>query len=153
MVFTSDGSRNKEIDTRIGKANAVQHELYCSMGTKRELSNTTKLSIFKNRSLFRSSPVVLKLRWQMKKYCQKNKRERWDICEEFSVWHFVTKSTGLKSVKPGTSSHFSESRDPSHCMLVWPYVPGKNGEIKSFGLESTPTGKRPRGRPSNRWRD
>jgi len=48
------------------------------------------------------------------------------------VWHFLTKSTGLKSGKPGTSSHFSESRDPNYCMLVWPYVqnvPGKNGEI------------------------
>jgi len=28
--------------------------------------------------------------------------------------HFVSKCTGLKSVKPGMSSHFSESRDPSY---------------------------------------
>jgi len=32
----------QEIDTRIGKANAVLHELYCSVATKRELSNTAK---------------------------------------------------------------------------------------------------------------
>jgi len=37
----------KAIDTRIGKANTVLHELYRSMVTKRELLNTTKLSVFK----------------------------------------------------------------------------------------------------------
>ena len=50
---------------------------------------------FLNRSLFRSSPVVMSFRWRLKEYCQKNKWQRWDICNEFSVWHFVTKSTGL----------------------------------------------------------
>ena len=54
------------------------------------------------------------LRWWLKEYCQKNKRQRWDICEEFSVWHFMTRSTGLKSIKLGMSSHFFESRDPSN---------------------------------------
>jgi len=48
VVFTSDGSRNKEIDTRTGKANAVLRELYCSVVTKRELSKNTKLSIFES---------------------------------------------------------------------------------------------------------
>jgi len=48
VVFTSDGSRNKEIDTRIGKANSVLRELYCSLVTKRELSKTAKLSVFKS---------------------------------------------------------------------------------------------------------
>jgi len=37
MVFTSDGSRNKDIDTRIGKANAVLCELYCSVVTEQEI--------------------------------------------------------------------------------------------------------------------
>ena len=46
MVFTSDGSRKKNIDTRIGKANAVLRELYCSVVTKREISNTAKFSNF-----------------------------------------------------------------------------------------------------------
>jgi len=55
---------------------------------------------FLNRSLFRSSPVVMNHRWRLREYCEKNKRQGWDICEEFSVWHFVTNSTGLKSVKP-----------------------------------------------------
>jgi len=47
-VFTNDGSPNKEIDTRIGKASAVLRELYCSVVTNRELSNTEKLSVFKS---------------------------------------------------------------------------------------------------------
>ena len=40
MVFTSDGRWSEEIDTRIGKANAALRELYRSVVTKRELSNT-----------------------------------------------------------------------------------------------------------------
>ena len=46
VVFTSDASRKKRIDTRIDKANAVLRELYCSVVTKRELSKTAKLSVF-----------------------------------------------------------------------------------------------------------
>ena len=42
-VFTSDGRQNKEIDTRIGKANEVLRELYCFVVTKRERSYTAKL--------------------------------------------------------------------------------------------------------------
>jgi len=48
MEFTSDESRNKGIDTRICKANAVLRELYCSVVTKRELLKNTKLSVFKS---------------------------------------------------------------------------------------------------------
>jgi len=64
------------------------------------------------------------------------------------VWHFVTRSTGLKSAKHGMSSHFSESRDPS-CVgsAMYPECPRKEWRIKSFEIQSTPTGKRPR------WRD
>jgi len=47
VAFTSDGSRNKGIDTRIGKANAVLRELYCSVVTKRALSKNARLSVFK----------------------------------------------------------------------------------------------------------
>jgi len=54
----SGGSWNKQIDTQIDKANAVLCELYRSVVTKQELSNTTKLP---NWSLFRSSLVVINL--------------------------------------------------------------------------------------------
>jgi len=46
VVFTSEKRRNKEIDTRIGKANTVLRELYRSALTKRELSTTAELSVF-----------------------------------------------------------------------------------------------------------
>ena len=36
------------MDTRIGKADAVLCELYRSVATKRELSNTAKLSVFES---------------------------------------------------------------------------------------------------------
>jgi len=48
MVFTSDGSRNKEIDTRIGKGNAVLRELHCSVVAKREILKNAMLSVFKS---------------------------------------------------------------------------------------------------------
>ena len=48
VVFTSGERRNKEIATLTGKANAVLCELHRSLFTKRELSNTTKLSVFKS---------------------------------------------------------------------------------------------------------
>jgi len=156
VVFTSDNSQKKGVDTRIGKANAVLRELYCSVVTKRELSKNSKLSKnpkFLNWSLFRSSPVVMNLTWRLKNYCQKNKWQRWDICEEFSVWHVVTKSTGLKYVKLRMSSHFSESGDPSYTRsAMCPKCPRKEWRTKSFGLQSTPTGKRPKVCPRTRWR-
>ena len=53
VVFTSDGRQSEEIDTRVANANAVQRELYRSVVTKWELSNTAKLSVFTvDRSLF-----------------------------------------------------------------------------------------------------
>jgi len=48
VVFASDGRCNDNIDTRIGKANAVLRELHHSVVTKWELSNTTNLSVFKS---------------------------------------------------------------------------------------------------------
>ena len=53
VVFTSDGRQSEDIDTRIANANAVQRELYRSVVTKWEFSNTAKLSVFAvDRSLF-----------------------------------------------------------------------------------------------------
>ena len=47
VVFTSDESRNKEINTQIGETNAVLRELYYSVVAKRKLSKSEKLSVFK----------------------------------------------------------------------------------------------------------
>jgi len=47
VVFTSDESRNKGVDTWIVKANAGLRELSCAVVTKQKLSKTAKISVFK----------------------------------------------------------------------------------------------------------
>jgi len=59
MVFTSNGSRNIEIDRRFDKGNGVLSELCRSVVTKQELSRTAKLSVL--QSLFRFSGSVTNL--------------------------------------------------------------------------------------------
>ena len=109
---------------------------------------------FLNRSLFRSSPVIMNLRWRLKEYCQKNKRQRWDICEEISVWQIETKITDLKSVNPGMSSHFYESTHSSYASSVmYPKCPRKEWRTKSFWLDSTLRGKRSKVCPRTSWRE
>jgi len=51
VVFTGDGRWSKETDAWMAKANAVLRELSCSVVTKREVSNTAKLSDFKSVSV------------------------------------------------------------------------------------------------------
>ena len=103
---------------------------------------------FLNGFLFRSSPVVMSLRWRLKKYCKKNKRQRWDICEEFSVWHLVTKTAGPKSIKPRMSSYFHESRDPTYVSsAMCPKCPRKEWRNKSFRLYTVYT----RGKVVQSW--
>ena len=48
VVFASDGRWSEETDTRIGEANVFLDELYRFVVTKREFSNTTKLSVSKS---------------------------------------------------------------------------------------------------------
>jgi len=61
MVYTSDERRNKETDTRIGKANGVLHELCHSVVTKQTKAFKCRKVQILNRSLFRSSPVIMNL--------------------------------------------------------------------------------------------
>jgi len=66
----------------------------------------------------------------------------------------VTKSTGLKFVKPSISSHFSESIDPSYVnSAMCPKCPRKEWRTKSIRLHSAPTGKQPKVCPRTKWRD
>jgi len=48
VVFTSDGRWCEQANRWIAKAKAVLHELYYSVITKREVSSTAKLSVFKS---------------------------------------------------------------------------------------------------------
>jgi len=141
VVFTSGESRNKGIDTR------KQTQFYKSsiaLWWRNGNFQTPQSFPFLNRILFRSTPVVINLRWRLKEYYQKSRWQRSDICEEISVWHFVTKSTGLKSVKPGTSSHFSELRDPSYvCSAMYPECLRKEWRTKPSGCSLHPRESRP----------
>ena len=66
----------------------------------------------------------------------------------------MTKSTGLKSVKLRMSNHFFNSRDPTYVnSAMCPKCPKKEWRIKSFRLQSSTTGKRPKVCPRSRWRD
>ena len=65
VVFTSDWRPSEEIDTWIGKANAVLRELHDSVVTKRVFSNTVNCQ-FSNHSLFRSLPMFMNLGYDRK---------------------------------------------------------------------------------------
>ena len=47
IAFTSDGRQDKELDTRMGKANAEMRAWHNSVVMKRGLPKKAKLSIFK----------------------------------------------------------------------------------------------------------
>ena len=82
VVFTSDGTRSEETDTQIGKTNAVLRELYRSMATKCELSNTAKLSVFK--SIFVPILTYSRESWAMTERIR-CKHQRSDFGEESTV--------------------------------------------------------------------
>jgi len=70
------------------------------------------------------------------------------------VWHFVTKNTGLKSVKPRKPSRFSKSGNPTYVnTATCPKCPRIERRTKSFRLQSPATGKRPKVCPRTRWLD
>ena len=79
VVFTSDRRWSEEIDARIGQTKAVLRELYCSVVTKRELSNTSKLSVIELILV----PILTygHESWILEENCLRCKRQRWDFCE------------------------------------------------------------------------
>jgi len=56
MIFTSDGRRNKQIDTCMSERSAILCEIYYSVLTKRELSNSAKPVTFQI-DLYSDPPV------------------------------------------------------------------------------------------------
>ena len=65
---------------------------------------------FSNRSLFRSSPIVMNLEQWLKEGDLTCKRHRWDFCEEFAARRFATKCAAVKFVKPWMSIPSSEQQ-------------------------------------------
>jgi len=89
---------------------------------------------FLNRSLFRSIPMVMNLGLWMKKYCLKCKRQKWDFCEEYTMWHFATKCAAVKIAEPWMSTTSPNREIPA--TLVRPCV--QNGPRKTS--EASPAG-------------
>jgi len=58
MIFTNYRRRNREIDTRIGEANAILRQLYRSVVTQRSLQTPQSFQ-FLNRYLLGSSYMVM----------------------------------------------------------------------------------------------
>ena len=84
IYVTSDGIWSEEIDTRIGKANAVLPELYRSVVTKREHSNTAKLSVFKLVCV--PVPPYGHESWLMtERILSQVQAVEWDFCKECEV--------------------------------------------------------------------
>ena len=85
--------------------------LSAELNHKRELSNITELSVFD--SVF--VPILNYGHWTMANdWKSAIKRQRWNFCKEFTVWHLATKCAAVNFVKPWMSSHFSKWRDPSY---------------------------------------
>ena len=115
VVFTSDGSRNKEIDPTITKVNAVLCVSFTALWWQSASVQRPQNFPVLNWYLFRSFTCGLES-WVTTEriLSQEQEAEMGYLRRVHGVTlHFVSKCTGLKSVKPGMSSHFSESRDPS----------------------------------------
>ena len=78
----------------------------------------------------------MSLKWRLKDNCQKNKRQRYDICRVLGVT-LRDKEHRCEIIKALASSHFSESRDPSYVSsAIYPECPRKEWRAKSFGIQS-----------------
>ena len=107
VVFTSDESRNTRIDTLIGKAMS-----FIAPWWRNGCFQRTQIFQFLNRSLLRSSPVVMNHTWGLKEYCQKNKGRDGVFAKSSRCDTALRQRPQVWNPKPEMSSHFSESRDP-----------------------------------------
>ena len=64
VTFLSDGRQDNKLNTCIGKASAVMHQLYQSVALKRELCTKAKLSVF--RSVF--APILRDAKYRQIKW-------------------------------------------------------------------------------------
>jgi len=142
-VVLTPGRRQNKIDTQIGKANAVLYKLYPNVFTKWELSTTSKFSVFK--SVF--VPILT------------YGHESW-------VWLGLLSHVQAAEMGFLRGVHSVTLRDKVHSFEIRVTPPNRNLSqcfdqvtiMPQEGLSrrvllDTPTGKRPRGRPRNRWRD
>ena len=152
VTFTSDGKWDTELTSRIGAAAGVMRQLYGTVVTKRELSNKTKLSIYK--SVYRPILTYGHEQWVM--------TERMKSRVQAAEMRFLRRIAGLTLLDRIRSSDIRETLQVSP-LLLWI----ERSQLKWLGhvirmpqerlvkqvYETCPTGKRPRGRPRRRWKD
>ena len=151
VSFTSDGRQNSELDIRIGKTSAVMHQLHRSVVLKRELCTKAKLSIF--RSVYVPILTYGHECWIL----NEKKRSRVQAAEI----EFLLRISGLTLLDKVKSTDICESLNIKPLLLRlersqlrrYEHVTRMSQERTAKKLLcSTPTGRRPRGRPRTRWR-
>jgi len=88
--------------------------------------------------------MILKLGKWLKEKHLKCKRQRWDFCKEFTMWHFAPKSAAVKFLHLWMSNHFSKSGYSA--TLVRPCVQNFSRKIGRQSPAGYTHGKRPRSR-------
>jgi len=113
IVLPSDGRGNTEIDTQIRKVNGVLRELYRSVVTKREFSNTAKLSVLK--SVF--VPILIYGHWSgilvNECSCRTGRYRIFAKSLQSDTSREPAHCTAMKFIKFRMSSHYSDCRDLS----------------------------------------
>ena len=152
VSFSSDGTLGGEIDRRIGSAGAVMRQLFRGVVCKRELSTKAKLSVFK--SVF--TPILT------------YGHQHWVVTERLrsriqaAEMRFLRWIAGLSLLDRVHSSVIREGLNVESLLL---HI--EKSQLRWLGhvlrmppdrlvrnvWDACPTGKRPRGRPRNRWRD
>src|SRR5215470_7222382 len=150
VQFSSDGQWDGEIDRRIAAAGAVFHSLYRSIVTKRELSRQTKIAVFK--TIFRPILTYGCENWVI----TENVRSRLQAAE----MRFLRRAAGhtrwdripnseirtLFQIEPLLLFIERQQLRWLGHVLRMPY-----DRLARSVFEAVPKGKRPRGRPRNRW--
>ncbi|KAK5888302.1 hypothetical protein CesoFtcFv8_016814 [Champsocephalus esox] len=152
VLFSSEGSMEREMGRRIGAAGAVLQSLYRTVVTKRELSRKAKLSVY--RAIFVPTLTYGHEGWVM----TERTRSRIQAAE----MGFLRRVAGVSLRDKVRSSVIREGLgvEPlllrvERSQLRWfgHLVRMPPGRLPREVFQARPAGKRPRGRPRTRWRD
>jgi len=81
--------------------------------------------------------VIMNLESWLNECYLRYKRQRWDFCEEFTLWNFATKCAAVKFVKSWMSNHFSSKNRDLGCdgSILFPECPRNDWRSKSCWLK------------------
>ena len=152
ILFSSEGTREREMGRRIGAAGAVLRSLCRTVVMKRELSQKAKLSIY--RSIFVPTLTYGHEGWVM------TERTRSRI--QAAKMGFLRRVAGVSLRDRVRSSAIREGlrveplllcKERSQLRWFGHLVRMPPGRIPGEVLQARPGGRRPQGRPRTRWRD